>query len=397
VTDADNFQTGAAGLARWPALPDAWSYSSLTDAEVCPRRWSLARASYPEVWEHSGYPRKLHVAALTGDVIHGALEDFLRAWKSASTTASPRAAAVVALRELGGYTALIERSLVRRVKTLQDNPRMARRAEELQAQLAVKVPDMRQKVQGIISRLHLDAVSGHGEAGDNRGPLSAGLHPEVDLVASALHFMGRADLIAVGPDGLTITDYKTGVADAGHGDQVRLYALLWQRDKERNPDGVLATKLTLAYSSHDELLDAPGPGELDELAHALSDRIAAVERDVAERPPPARPSAETCRYCAVRHLCEEFWVDLPHPEVRADRPTFRDYEGTVGPRNGPRSWMLGLDRTPGQLLLRTGTETPGFDTGDRVRILDIAATADDDTAQVVATITRASEVFVLTE
>lgn len=397
MTVEDEFQTAAAGRGLWPTAPDDWSYSSLIEAEACPRRWSLARATYPDVWERSGYPRRSHIAALAGDVIHGALEDFVAALRAERTATEPGAAAFAALRRLGGYTALVQRGIGAQETKLQTNPRMAPRAEHLRAQLERRAPEMRQRVQSMVARLQLGEVrTPEADGGGGRGQLAVGLHPEVDLHAPALRFKGRADLVAVKDEGVTITDYKTGQADPEHHDQLLIYALLWQRDKERNPDGTPAATLAIAYASHDEVFGAPDQTALDEVADALSARIADVETDLTLRPPPARPSPETCRHCAVRHLCDEYWLDPALPDIANSTHAFRDLAGTVSQRNGPRSWVLSLDSPPGRVLLRTPTEEPGFNSGDRVRLLDVAYGADDDAEQVVATITQGSEAFVLT-
>ena len=76
-------------------------------------------------------------------------------------------------------------------------------------------------------------------------------------------------------------------------------------------------------------------------------------------------------------------------------PVFADCQGTIATRNGPRSWIMTLEPTRFDVLLRTPTETPGFEVGDRVRLLGVVYGADDDAERTVATITQASEVFVL--
>jgi CRISPR/Cas system-associated exonuclease Cas4 (RecB family) len=355
------------------------------------------RASYPNLWNRSGYPPKVYVAAAVGDVVHGALEDFLQTLREVAAEAEPGAAGVLALRRLGGYTALIERRVEREIERLAGNPRMATRSDSLRAQLEQRVPEMRQRVQGVVSRLELGAI-GIRAAPGGRGPLAPGLYPEIALEAATLRFSGRADLLRLDGAGVTITDYKTGEPSPEHHDQVRLYALLWQLDEERNPSGSLATQLTIAYASHDEVVAAPDRTQLKELAAALLDRIAATELELAERPPPARPSAETCRYCPVRQLCDDYWID-PNQPVVSNTPSgatvFGDSAGIVGQRNGPRSWLLEPDGARRPLLLRTPTEDSGFDSGDRLRLLDIAFGADTDSGLVVATITHGSEVFVV--
>src|SRR2546426_514135 len=107
---SDEFSTTVRGVRGvWPSLPKTWSYSSLAEAEECPRRWMLKRASYPNIWAGKGYPPRPNLPALVGDVVHRVLEMILLAMHSerCASLADPCAANV--LRSLSGYSALIER------------------------------------------------------------------------------------------------------------------------------------------------------------------------------------------------------------------------------------------------------------------------------------------------
>ena len=51
MTTMDTFDTRVeAADGQWPTPPKWMSYSSLNEAELCPRRWALRRATYPEIW-----------------------------------------------------------------------------------------------------------------------------------------------------------------------------------------------------------------------------------------------------------------------------------------------------------------------------------------------------------
>jgi hypothetical protein len=399
VTTAEEFVAATAGEARWPGLPEHWSYSSLREAEECPRRWSLSRASYPSVWDRSGYPQRPAVAALVGDVVHSALERVLRALHAQGCDAHDEGAVAV-LRQLGGYSALVRDAIGDQLGRLDRNPRMASRVESLRAVLHQRVPEIRQRVQSVVTRMPLDPTSPptDEEAGGGRGPLGPGSYPEIELRAPQLRFFGRVDRLSVQADQVTITDYKTGQPNPHHADQLRLYALLWQHDEDLNPGGVKATSLSIVYAAHDEVLDAPTAAELHDLASTLDARIEAAESELRLRPPPARPAPEICRYCSVRHMCEEYWAGIAPLSVGdvGGEPVFADCEGTIARRNGPRSWVLALAATRFEILLRTPTEEPGFEAGDQVRLLGVVYGADDDGVRTVATITQASEVFLLT-
>lgn len=401
MTNVDEFEAAAAGAAQWPRTPAVWSYSSLREAEECPRRWSLSRASYPAVWDRPGYPPRPALAAIIGDVVHHVLETVLRAFHGSGCVSRADATAVAVLRELGGYSALARDAIGVQLRRLDTNPRIAPRLESLRAALNQRVPDIRQRVQSVVARMPIapSPIPTPSDTHASRAPLGPGSYPEVELRAPGLRFVGRADVLTVQPDDVVITDYKTGDPDPHHADQLRTYALLWRRDKKLNPTGRPVTSLVIAYAAHDEVVHAPDPAELDELASALEARIGHAEKDLRLRPPPARPAPEMCRYCAVRHMCEDYWAQLGrHAPIDASADVeFTDREGTIMRRNGPRSWILRLEPADFEVLLRTPTETVPFAAGDRIRLLGVAYGFDDDAEQAVATIMQATETFVLTQ
>jgi PD-(D/E)XK nuclease superfamily len=227
-----------------------------------------------------------------------------------------------------------------------------------------------------------------------RAPLGDGSHPEVPLEAPDLRLAGRADLITIANDSCAIVDYKTGAPDEHHAAQLQMYALLWDRDSERNPEGLPVVALTLSYATHDEKVDPLAPSELDALAEELIARIAVSERELELRPPPARPAATICRFCNVRHLCEDYWSSIAGTAATAG--DFVDEQGTIVSQNGPRSWLIEVqpDRKP--FLLRTPTEDPGFKVGDHLRLLDVVLARDEDLDGAAISITQASEIFQLT-
>src|SRR4051794_13232546 len=122
----DEFHLSTGGTAQWPPIPSQWSYSSLRDAEECPRRWALSRASYPSIWERQGYPPRPALAALVGDVVHLVLERVLRALQHRSVDDE---SGVAALRQLGGYTSLVRSAIDEQLGALTHNPRMSPRLD----------------------------------------------------------------------------------------------------------------------------------------------------------------------------------------------------------------------------------------------------------------------------
>lgn len=232
----------------------------------------------------------------------------------------------------------------------------------------------------------------------DRRPLAEGSYPEIELRASELRFAGRADLVTVTESGCTITDFKSGTEHDHHLEQLRSYALLWNRDQELNPRQLPAERLIVAYATHETVVDAPDQPELDSIANQLEIRISDADRQLRLRPPPPRPSASMCRLCGVRHLCEEYWeVVAPGRTLATSRNAteFADCEVIVESQNGPRSWNVRAEPGHERALLRTTTESVGFGLGARLRLLDLAVGQDEDSGTATLTLTQASEAFLV--
>lgn len=381
----------------WPILPTLWSYSSLRDAEECPRRWALGRASYPAIWERRGYPPRPQLAAIVGEIVHNSLEVILGALHERGCGSIVDPSAVEVMKALGGISGLIDRLIEEQLRTLVENPRMTRRVPSLRVTLRSRVPGIRRRVQMMVARATLvppsSASMGESTPTATRAPLSGGSHPEVTLKALDVRLAGRADLITIADDKCAIVDYKTGAPDEHHAAQLQMYALLWTRDSDLNPDGIPVEALTLSYATHDEDVELLAPSELDALAQELVARIIVSERELELRPPPARPSATTCRFCSVRHLCEDYWSSIAGTATTDS--DFVDEQVTIVSQNGPRSWIIEVQSDRKRMLLRTPTEDPGFAVGDHLRLLDVALTRDEDSDEAAITITQASEIFQL--
>jgi RecB family exonuclease len=402
--DSDHFETAVRGVdGTWPTAPGFWSYSSLGAAEDCPRRWMLSRADYGDLWEGHGYPPRPVLAALTGTVVHRCLEVLLTALRAQGCSSIADPTAVEATRSLGGYSRLVESVITEELAALKGNPRAVDLKPAFVRQLTKEVPRIRERVQMAISRARLvpggedseKDSDGTGETGITRGS-----HTEVELRDDGLKLLGRADLITVSETGGTITDYKTGEPSEGHSDQVRLYGLLWSRDGRVNPGQIPIERLVVSYATHDKQVDAPSSSELADLATQITSRIAATEERLALRPPPAHPDKEICRFCDVRHLCDDYWSTVcPTLGIgQGDSAAgIVDCEGEIAQRNGPLSWVLRLKGEPDSALLRTTDERPGFEVGDHVRLLGVVAgtVEAEGSSQVALTMTAFSELFLL--
>lgn len=405
------FHTGVEeSCAVLPTRPSFWSYSALKEIEACPRRYSLSRASYPDLWRGQGYPQVPTLAALFGDVIHGALDVIVTALVDAGCDSPQGASAVAVLRKLGGYTAVTERVIDDRLARLPTSPRLhADQRQRLERNLRGRVAEARAQIQAYACRTtFLPSPSGSasdattsGGSGSGfafpRKPAKPGAHAEVLLAAEELRLMGRIDLLKIAEDRVDITDYKTGTEDPGHLDQLRLYALLWDLDQIVNPSRRLVSELTAAYPSRNVTIPAPSESALRELESSLKQRITSADEEIQAPVPRAIPNDQNCSKCQVRQLCDVYWSQMaPDPLSLADGTWF-DYQGVVGTQNGSRSWWL-LHEGNGQkqLLLRTTATTPPLSKGSRIRVLGVRLDDDPENNATAAIMTVSSEVFVLT-
>lgn len=403
----DAFDTRVRDTAGfWPSEPDWMSYSSLSEIELCPRRWMLKRATYPALWTRSGYPDNPSMPALVGDIIHSTLDRVLTAFvqNGCDSTTSPDAVDI--LRSLGGYSGLIQQAIRDRVAPLSLNPRTAERLAVFETALRTRTAEMRQRVQTIVARSVIvprDAVAdGPASAAGQRLPVSLGSHAELDLQAEDMRWLGRADLLTVTKDGCEILDYKTGDPNEGHVDQLRVYALLWVLDTARNPEARRVTRLVASYRTREVVWDGPTPTDLQELQTTLSERTDAARADLRARPPMARPSDELCASCSVRHLCEEYWsfVEDAPPEGRTAGTWFGDVELKIERQHGPMSWRATVSRNRSvdrgtSAILRAPRENFPFRPNQMWRVINAALNYDDETEVFVVSLHAHAEIFEL--
>ena len=300
--------------------PEWMSFHFLTEAEQCPRSTALRHGNYPDLWNRSGYPRKPHLAALSGQIVHIVVRRIALELARGGCASLQEAKAVQILKDLGGYTKLIVQSTDAVLNSLVGNPRGEFVRDHITSRLRAHVAEIREQVQVLVARLRwqeetippslLDTpvMAPSNVPGLTRKPLGFGTHFEVELRDEQLGWKGIADLLSISEDDCAITDFKTGERSECHELQVRIYALLWARDNELNPSGRHATRLVLSYSQGEhDVTSLDDVWEENALAADLRTRTAAVRQALQSPEPKANVSEENCRTCEVRHLCNEYW------------------------------------------------------------------------------------------
>jgi len=389
----------------WPAPPADMSFSAHAEIDKCPRRWSLSAAEYPEIWSGHGYPSKLQVAALAGSVVHLALEIITKELTRAGVPSLRDPSAPQVLKALGGYTRVIEGCIERILKRYVDNPRAGPLMEYAQRTLRGQVATLRARVQSMLSRVRLPkgtaatpgASTRRSGGAPPRLPLANGAHPEIELHAKGVGWKGKVDLLVLSDEACEITDFKTGAAAETHKFQLNAYAVMWRLDDELNPSGRPVNRLVLVYENQEVEVTPPSASEIDDLARQLIARRQAAEVALAARPPVARPSDDSCRYCGVRQLCDAYWAGATL--AVSDGGDFGDVELKIIGRHGPTSWdavvvrARNLPATTAALLRLP--QPDDFTPGAHVRVLDAALARDpeDSGAPVIVTLTALSETY----
>src|SRR5262245_47411159 len=128
------------------------SVSTHGEIDKCPRRWALSAAEYPDLWDGRGYPPRLHVAALAGTIVHLALDFITKQLTRAGVGSLNDPSATQVLRELGGYTRVVEDCVERILRRFSDNPRALPLMDHAQRTLHGQVPALRARVQSMLAR-----------------------------------------------------------------------------------------------------------------------------------------------------------------------------------------------------------------------------------------------------
>jgi hypothetical protein len=134
-----------------------------------------------------------------------------------------------------------------------------------------------------------------------------------------------------------ITDFKSGAEAGDHLEQLRVYALLWSRDRLRNRTGRLATSLRLVYPDGLQTFPAPDERVLAALEEEITARSIAARDALQNAPPAALVSGDRCTRCGVRQLCDPYW-SAPPPAERCGPESGHDVQVRLVRQRASRTW-----------------------------------------------------------
>lgn len=355
---------------EWLRAPEWMNVHYFLRAEKCPRSAALRHSRYATIWDRNGYPDKPSIAAASGTVIHIAVARLVTelAIRGCTSTSDPIFCAI--LKELGGYSNVIADAISEVEAGLAKNPRFQPIRDFLAVTLRSRIPRFRENIQLQLSRLKWAAYSptpvspkSHEHVGSKlRHPLAPGSHFEVEIRDPILKWRGIADLIELTDSCCSITDFKSGSSSDDHVFQIRLYALLWLRDTELNPEALPASSLTLSYPSEQKDIDFQ---EADQTSFRseLQARTKLVRAAITGTSSKAVLSGDICPQCDVRQLCKEYWTSArPIPsQQNVSNCRFDDVQLLLKSKKGESTWLAEAQiasylKIPAALLLRWSSE-----------------------------------------
>ncbi len=294
----------------WASPPEWMSFSKLQQIEACPRRWSLMSSDYPTIWGKHGYPEPFIQSTLIGRVTHRLVEIIVKGFQRAGCTSFDNPDCIRVMRELGGFSRIIEKIFDDILIQYAENPRTAESLAIIKKTLLERKSDIREDARIILSRIFegkqtIQCIFLVSQ--EKTEPLRNGIYSEVQLLNEEIKWKGVADLIRLTPTECEIRDFKTGAHKEEHAEQLRIYNLLWLCDKKKNSSVRPASKLTISYIDEDV---AVPPLLMSEIA-VYKDKLIKLTNEargkITECPPEAILNGDNCKQCFVRHLCITYW------------------------------------------------------------------------------------------
>jgi len=389
----------------WASPPEWMSFSKLQQIEACPRRWSLMSSDYPAIWGKNGYPEPLIQSTLIGRVIHRLVEIIVKEFQRAGCTSFDNPDCIRVMRELGGFSRIIEKIFDDVLIQYAENPRAAGTLGVIKKVLLERKSDIREDARILLSRIFEGKQTAQCVSLVSQGktePLRNGIYSEVQLVNEEMKWKGIADLIRLTPAECEIRDFKTGAHKEEHAEQLRIYNLLWQCDNRKNPSARPADKLTISYIDADVAVSPLLISEVTVYKDKLIKLTNEAKKKVTEYPPEAILNEDNCKHCFVRHLCATYW-EKGLPKMFAKEKSANsliDIAVRIVGIHGSRSYdavTIASSNLPHNtpLILRI-LENCNFTRGRCLRLLNVSLTrneTNEDDGQVIISTSRISEIY----
>lgn len=396
--------------------PVRMSITTLLEIESCPRRYALRTATYEDIWNNKGYPPKPTIKSLQGTIFHRSVERIVKSLQHNNCPSNTNGQFIEVMRELKGYSGVLEQQLSVVLGELQNNPRMHRKSTIITDELNTSLFALREQLQSRVTKLTIGGQTStvnSSKSGLPRAGLPNGFHSEVQLNAPGLEWFGIVDYLRLSNDGCELTDFKTGESKQDHVFQLKIYNLLWALDRNQNPNSVPVSKLLLSYKSGDVEIEPIAPAEMDSFANDVIKRTDSARHQIFQDIPAALPSLDKCRYCSVRQLCSEFWTNeaqndlnrenllLPAGKQRNNFDIEIELEKAISPNIWfARSLVSGQIAPHTQLLIRfSSTALPAkvpLTASLKLRLLDanLLESSDEELAVQTINMNWRSEAFV---
>ena len=370
-----------------------WSASTLNEVEECPKRFALRRASFPEIWSRAGFPNRISAAQVKGIVVHEVVSMIMNYVQNSSELAE--ISVMSFLKERGGYLELLKSILDKELLSANSNPRAELMVESIKREILSDLSELRGQVQYFVKESinKLPAASSRVENEEINEMASTTfqippINSEYKIVDSEFPIEGYLDLLLTNEVIDHIIDYKTSkTIHDEYWDQLSLYAWLWYRSAKNLRKGDCRIEvISGANLSESRIIKIE---DLPTIQMNVLDRIENAEQSITGEVA-AKPSIDSCKFCAVKVLCNPYWNMNENQSTEAKWSDMRIR--TIGSLGG-NAWSVSIlsDDTPAMLIV--GDRDDGsIEIGQELRLLNAYKNEDEETG-VVIRLSQNSEIF----
>jgi hypothetical protein len=302
---------------------------------------------------------------------------------------------ILFFRERGGYLELLKFILDKELLSANSNPRAELMVEAIKREILAELSELRGQVQYFvkesINKLPTASSRVENEENDEIPSTTFQILPinsEYKIVDSEFPIEGYLDLLLTNEDIDHIIDYKTSkTIHDEYWDQLSLYAWLWYRSAKNLRKGDCRIEVisgaNLSASRVIKIEDLPA------IQVNVLDRIKNAEISITGEIA-AKPSVDTCKFCAVKVMCNAFWSMNENQSTEAN---WSDMRMRTIENLGGNAWSVLIlsDDTPAMLIV--GDRDDGsIEIGQELRILNAYRNQDEENG-IVIRLGQNSEIF----